>query len=142
VIDRLSPYEYFQERYRHDPWALICVVIMLNQTNGKQLESVHRKFFELCPTPQACADVDICSLARVIGPLGLQNRRANTLKKMSRAYLSAETHEQRKKLPGVGKYARDSYELFIERRVPAEPVQDKELKRYLEWYGSLNDVEA
>lgn len=140
MTDQLSPYVYFQERYRHDPWALLCVVIMLNQTNGKQLESVHRDFFDLCPTAAHCSDADIEELTRVLAPLGLQNRRARTLKKMSSAYLSAETHEQRKSLPGVGKYARDSYELFIERKLPAEPVQDKELKRYLEWYGSLSDA--
>lgn len=127
----ISPYNLFQERYRDEPWRLLCCTIMLNLTTGRALESVHGLFFRLFPGPSAGADGDEELMRLVLSPLGMQNVRTKRIKDMSRAYLTWDGTDPLD-LPGIGEYGRDSYELFV-RGVLLPNVQDKELRRYVEW---------
>ncbi len=138
MTDEVSPYNYFQERYRHDEWRLLCCVICLNLTTGRALESVHTGLFERFPDPleMASALLDPTVMEELVGllaPLGLQRRRALNLARMSMAYLSWDPSDDVSLLPGIGKYGRDSHDIFIRRVVP-DDVRDKELRRYLLWY--------
>jgi len=132
VPDEISPFNLFQERYRADPWKLLCCVIMLNQTSGKQLEPVHQEFFSRWPTPLHLVLADIHSVELLISPLGLQRRRARQLVRMSASYAFLWDGRDPTDLPGIGKYGSDSYRLSIRGELGLE-VQDKELRRYLEW---------
>lgn len=129
-----SPYNYFQERYRGDPWALLVVVMMLNQTNGKQVEQVHERFFELYPTAVRAMNAHVLEMVEVLRPLGLHNRRARAIMKMSEDFVTKRWMEPTE-LHGCGKYAQESWDIFIKGELPVSPddVDDKELKRYVEW---------
>ena len=50
---------------------------------------------------------------------------------MSRDYLSWDGKDPTR-LHGIGKYGSDSYRVFISREL-LEDVEDKELRRYVEW---------
>lgn len=133
-----SPYNYFQERYCSDPWAVLACAVMLNQTSGKQLELVHERVFSSWSSCYSMAVADTKLLQEVIKPLGLYRRRATTLVRMSAYYAFVWDGVDPTEIPGVGKYGSDSYRIFIDGIVPAD-VTDKELKKYLTWCRGNDD---
>ena len=132
-----SPYNYFQERYRDDGWRLLVVVMMLNQTNGKQVERVHKRFFERYPTPFHAKLSDPEEMAEILRPLGFYNRRSLAIKNMSSMFIHRKWEEP-SELYGCGEYAQQSWDIVVNGILPESPddVSDKELKRYVEWARS------
>lgn len=141
--DSQSPIGLIQEELYEDPWRLLVACSMLNQTNIKQVRPTIKKFFELFPTAECCAFADEVDIAKCIRALGLYNRRARSLKKMSAMYFmysSFGTVHDVSSLPGVGKYTSDSYQIFVKREIPGDlVVSDKELKRYVAWARTLEE---
>jgi methyl-CpG-binding domain protein 4 len=131
-LPEVSPYNYFQERYRAEPWRLLCCVIMLNLTTGRQLEGVDVELFRRWPTARDMAAADQKEVADVVRSLGLYNRRSRQLIRMSVVYAFLWDGRDPLILPGIGKYGADSYRIFILGQLDI-PVEDKELRRYLEW---------
>lgn len=127
----MSPFKYRQEIYRDDPWKMLLVCMMLNQTSYIQVDKVRYDFFERFPDPESLRTANDCDIVEIIRPLGFYNRRAKTWKKFSDAWLEWDGQEV-KDLPGVGKYASDSWKIFQE-GVYDITVEDKELKKYLHW---------
>lgn len=127
-----SPQNLFQETYAGQPWRLLCCVIMLNQTNGLQLEPVHRDLFDRWPDAMSMAIADHAEVTECVRTLGLQNRRARQLIRMSAHYAFLWDGRDPRDLPGIGGYGSDSYRIFIRRELSVEAT-DKELKKYLEW---------
>lgn len=106
-----SPYRLLQEDHAFDPWRVLVICMLLNQTTGAQVKPVLRHLFLLCPTAEAAAHFPIDELTTIISSLGLQNKRARDIREMSRQYLQDWwTHVT--DLPGVGKYAADAYAIF------------------------------
>lgn len=134
----ISPLNLFQERYRDEPWKLLCCVIMLNMTSGRQLEPVHLPFFRAFPDPIALGLADPVSVEPLIGTLGLQRRRARSLVRMSAHYAFIWDGNDPRSLPGIGEYGDHSYRLFIRGELEL-PFRDKELKKYLEWRRTLSN---
>lgn len=128
-----SPFGLIQEELRDQPWRLLIACVMLNLTNIKQVRPIITQFFELYPDPESCAAADPTILADLIRPLGLYNRRAKTMIKLSQHFHTKWTHVD--DLPGVGKYASDSYRIFVEGKMDVTPT-DSKLKKYLEWARS------
>jgi methyl-CpG-binding domain protein 4 len=128
----ISPQNLFQERYADDPWKLLCCTICLNLCTGRVFETVHEDLFALWNTPHEMAFADCLDLEALLTPLGLQRRRARSLIRMSTAYAFVWDGRDPDDLPGIGKYGSDSYRIFVrgELRIP---VEDKELRKYLEW---------
>lgn len=112
-------------------WRVLVVAIMLNQTSGKQLELVHERFFAKYPGPREAAVSDEEMMSTILRPLGFYNRRAKSIKKMSAQFYVGGWQEP-DELHGVGKYGADSYNIFVRGIIPPD-VQDKELRRYVEW---------
>lgn len=127
----LSPYMLIQEFLRDDPWRLFCAVQMLNLTSAKQVWPLLPEFFERWPDPVTFSKVPEEEVAEFIRPLGLYNRRAKNLKRMTDAYLDGAWLVP-EDLPGIGKYGGDSYRIFVEGYL-VQDVQDKELKNYVRW---------
>lgn len=125
-----SPFGLIQEELRADPWKLLIACVMLNLTNIVQVRPVINEFFKLYPDASTAALADESQLAELLRPLGLHNRRARTIIKLSNAI--QEEWSDVKRLPGVGKYAADSYRMFIEGSLDVEPT-DKKLRKYKEW---------
>lgn len=126
----LSPYMLIQEFLRHEPWKLLVACIMLNQTSAKQVHGIINTFFEKYHNAFELESADDEELKELIRPLGFCNRRAKTLKKMSKAWLNG--FDDVLELPGIGKYAADSHRIFCEGYLVLD-VQDKELKNYVRW---------
>jgi methyl-CpG-binding domain protein 4 len=104
---------------------------MLNQTSAKQVWPVLPSFFERWPAAVdlACAEPE--DVSKHLQSLGLQNRRAKTLIKLSESFLFTEWKKP-EDLPGIGKYGSDSYRIFCAGYL-VEDVTDKELRKYVEW---------
>jgi methyl-CpG-binding domain protein 4 len=131
----MSPLRLFQERYAEEPWKLLCCVICLNLCSGRMLETIHLQLFKRWPTALHMAVADLSELEQMIAPLGLQTRRAKSLMRMSAAWACLWDGKKPDDLPGIGKYGSDSYRLFIRGELDI-PVEDKELRKYLEWIKS------
>jgi len=126
----VSPYDYEQEQYRHDPWKMLMVCMMLNQTSYRQVDQMKDRFFERFPDAEtflAASDEEIVEAIRM---LGLYNRRCRLWKRFCRAWLGEWKNVD--ELPGIGRYASDSWKIFQEGNVDIE-VEDKELKKYVAW---------
>jgi methyl-CpG-binding domain protein 4 len=128
-----------QEIYCHHPWRMLVGCIMLNKTSHKQVRSVIKEFFEKYPYSEYAAvadEAEMAEMAEILKPLGFHNRRASTIKKFSAAYFYFKTYlcdkySKVSDLPGIGKYASDSYEIFVNRNFNVQPT-DKELIKYLD----------
>lgn len=102
---------------------------MLNQTNNKQVRRVIYDFFERYPNPQSISKLSIPDITERLRPLGFYNRRAKTILQFSHEYINKQ-FENISELYGIGKYASDSYEIFINGNTNVTPT-DKILIRYL-----------
>jgi len=125
-----SPYGLIQEELRGQPWRLLVACVMLNMTSIKQVRPVIEQFFLMFPTAQDAAVADQTTLAELLQPLGLHNRRAKSLIALSRAFDGC-WHDV-VELPGVGRYAADSYRIFVQGLIDVEP-SDKKLQKYIIW---------
>ena len=85
--------------------------------------------FELIPDPQSCSEADPSKIAEIIRPTGFYNIKADRMKKMSKKWIDGFNHP--KELPGVGKYALESWDIFVEGKTNFVP-SDKKLKMYLD----------
>jgi methyl-CpG-binding domain protein 4 len=127
----MSPFVYRQEIYRDDPWKMLLACMMLNQTSYIQVDKVRHEFFTRFPGPNELMEADDLDIIEIIRPLGFYNRRAKVWKKFSKSWLEWNGNNVLD-LPGVGKYASDSWKIFQE-GVYNITVEDKELKKYLQW---------
>jgi len=66
-------------------------------------------------------------------PLGMWRQRSERLPKMARAYLASPPRvaDDVLKLPGCGKYAHDSWAIFVDGRTDIVPT-DKNLNYYMD----------
>jgi methyl-CpG-binding domain protein 4 len=122
-----------QEDYLDDPWKILMSCIMLNQTSHKQVKPLIKNFFHLYPTPDSILEADHDVLVNFIRPLGLYNRRARTMKKFSNAYKHFDKRDDPKKLPGIGQYGADAYNILVNHNYSIVP-NDGPLNSYMEWY--------
>ena len=136
-----SPYFTRQEEYRDDPWKMLIVCFMLNQTHHRQVDEVREQFFLKCNTPEALLNCPDEEIINIIKPLGFYNRRVKAWKEFSYQWLEAcdrhynpiyITIEEIEKMKGVGKYALDSWKIFQLFDYTVEP-EDHVLNFYVEW---------
>lgn len=131
-MSTISPLALVQERVERDhhyPWRVLVCCALLNRTHGRQVRPMFQQLFRLCPTPLAMRVVETELLVELIRPLGLYNRRAAALKRLTCDYMAGKPPEQ---CHGVGQYALDAWAIFVEGRVDLDPA-DHYLKPYLEW---------
>ncbi len=111
-------------------WEHMVGVIMLNQTGRRAVKTTLPEFLYWFPTPLALLHADEEFVKSILRPLGMTNVRYNRLIRMSQDYLTWDG-EDAEQLFGIGKYGKDSYEIFFKHNYAVQPT-DKELKRYLE----------
>ena len=107
-----SPHNLIQEHLWEDPWKIFVACIFCNLTRRVDAEPYMWKFFKKYPTPSKAASADPAKIKKMIQPLGLSERRSNTLVRMSREYLLKDWKSDPCVLHGIGKYASDAYEIF------------------------------
>lgn len=127
----MSPYVLLQEIYIDDPWKIMVCCIMLNQTTRKQVDIVREILFEKWPTPECLAAAEEDELREVIRPLGFYNRRTKSLIRFSKEW-SAKNWSSPSELHGIGQYAQDSWDMFVEHKAVENPT-DHVLKAYSRW---------
>lgn len=146
IPSQRSPYGLIQEDMKDDPWKLLVCCIMLNLTSRKQAEPVWNKFFERWNSAEELflSDVErvddvIKEISEMLKPIGLQNRRAKSIWRMTLDFLTLRPDKDDDVDPtnmsGIGKYASDSFNMFFRRRL-VDDVKDKELRRYVSWVKS------
>ena len=118
-----------QHDYLDDPWKMLVCCILLNQTTNQQVRKVLDPLFELMPTPESCVSVDPLKISEIIKPTGFYNIKAARIQKLSQKWI--EGFEDPRELPGVGKYAMESWDIFVNKKTDFTP-SDKKLKMYLD----------
>lgn len=127
VEELLGEVRPLQERYgRGDPWRVLVICLLLNQTDGRVVARQLPAFFERFPVAPALAAAGSDAVAALLEPLGMHHRRGRLLVQLSRAYVR-EGWEDPLELPGVGSYAREAWRLFVEEDPEFQP-QDPVLR--------------
>lgn len=117
-----------QHDYLKDPWKMMVACKLLNMTSDKPVKQVAAELFEAFPTAIAMKDAQRSHLYPILRPLGLYNKRAEQLVKMSQDAYDGKVIGT---WFGVGSYAIDSWMIFVCGRVVWP--EDKELRKYLQW---------
>ena len=117
-----------QEIYQDDPWKMLCCCIMLNLCRRTTIDTVRHELFKKYPTPKDMMKANKSELAKILKPLGLYNRRAKSLIKMSKGYVKG--FKSVDELFGIGQYAKDSWDIFQNDNQNIAPT-DKVLLEYL-----------
>ena len=117
-----------QEIYQPDGWKMLTCCMLLNLTNRKQVDTIRDELFKRYPTPKDMMNANQSELAELLKPLGLYNRRAKSLKRMSEGYVKG--FKSVDELYGIGQYAMDSWEIFQNNNRNVNPT-DKVLLAYL-----------
>ena len=117
-----------QEIYQDDGWKMLTCCMLLNLTNRKQVDTIRDELFKKYPTPHDMMKAKHSDLANILKPLGLYNRRAKSLRKMSEGYVGG--FKSVDDLYGIGQYAKDSWEIFQNNNMNVNPT-DKVLQEYL-----------
>ncbi|KAL6562720.1 hypothetical protein OROGR_003727 [Orobanche gracilis] len=106
-----SPFNLLQEDHAFEPWRVLVICMLLNQTTGVQVGRVLSNFFQLCPNAKTAMEVATEEIEEVIRSLGLHKKRALGIQQFSEEYLN-ESWTHVTELNGVGKYAADAYAIF------------------------------
>jgi len=127
-VIKINNLALLQDIYKRDPWKMLICCVMLNLTTRKQVDKIRHKLFKRYPMPHVLAFAEELELIELLKPLGMQNKRALTLKRLSLEYLRG--FRDPKELYGVGQYGIDSWEIFQNNNYNIDPT-DKILKKYL-----------
>ena len=76
-----------QERLSDQPFRLLAALIFLNKTRGSVAIPICEKLFELYPSAQDFSMADPNDILSIIHPLGLQNKRAQLLIDLAKAWV-------------------------------------------------------
>lgn len=98
---------------------MVCC-ILLNRTSRKQVDKIRQELFNRYPNIQDLAHADLIELEYLLQPLGLYHQRALSLKIFARQFCNDKQLDYQK-LRGIGKYALDSYRLFVMKDLTIQP---------------------
>lgn len=73
-----------QENLFHNPWQLLVATIFLNRTGGGRAIPLALAFLEKYPDPATVLEAPEQDIAEFLKPIGLNNRRARTIKRFTR----------------------------------------------------------
>ncbi len=110
---------------------MLVACCLVNRTTWQVAGPVHDRIYWRWPTPEHLAEADLRSLRPMVKHLGLVTARSRHLRLMARRWLEGppETAEEVMGFPGCGKYAADSWAIFVEGRTDVHPDDGK-----LTWY--------
>jgi hypothetical protein len=72
-----------QEEFAKEPFKFLVAIIYLNRTRGSIAIPKFRTFIERYPTAESISSLDVETIASFIQPLGLQNQRAATIRRLA-----------------------------------------------------------
>ena len=118
-----------QEKYFPDRWKMLICCLMLNLTSHKQVYPIIDGFFERWPDANTAATANELEMKEYLKSLGMYNKRAKTIIKMSKQFITGFSNP--KELYGCGKYAADSDAIFYQGKWKEVEPTDGALKRYI-----------
>jgi endonuclease III len=118
-----------QEDYLDSPWKMTVICILLNQTTNLQVRKVLDPLFKLIESPEKCSGMKMENIYEIIKGTGFGNIKSKRIISMSRKWVDGFSEVE--ELPGVGKYAKESWEIFVNGKINFTP-SDKKLRMYLE----------
>lgn len=122
----------FQEDLRTEPFWMLVACALVNKTTWEQAEPAFLEMRGKWPGPEQLAKAHLGSLRRMLRPLGLWRQRSLRLRQLSELWLAwgpPTDSTEVLTLPGCGRYAADSWAIFIEGRQDVAPKDGK-----LSWY--------
>ena len=128
-----SPYTLLQEDLNSDSWKIFVCCIFCNLTKRLTAEPYFWEVLRRWPTPDLLANACEDELIALIQPLGLSQRRAKSLKKMSYEFIHKDWKDDPTKLYGIGKYASDAYRIFVLNDWKGVQPKDGALVNYVNW---------
>ena len=128
-------YPLIQERFFPDRWKMLVCCLMLNLTSHRQVKPIIDGFFKRWPNARAASEANEEEMKQYIKSLGMYNKRAKTIIKMSKQFISGFSHP--KELYGCGKYAAYSDAIFFQGRWKEVQPTDGALKRYINFLNSV-----
>ncbi len=136
----ISPYNTRQEQYRDDPFKMLMICFMLNQTSHKQVDQIREEFFNRFPDAESLVLAEESEIAQMIKILGFYNKRAKAWRQFAFEWIAAVDKfggtnipvEELAKMKGIGKYALDSWKVFQLYDYDIE-VDDHVLNWYVDW---------
>jgi len=128
-----SPYNLLQEQLYDNPWKIFVCCIFCNLTKRVHAEPYFWEVLERWPRPEYLARADFFELVDLIKPLGLSQKRAKALKRMSGDYYHVDWQDDPTCLYGIGKYASDAYRIFCTGEWKDVTPKDGALVNYRNW---------
>lgn len=135
-----SPYTLLQEELEGDPWKVFVCCIFCNLTKRRTAEPYFWEVLKRWPRPELLAAVKLDELTSLIQPLGLSQRRAKALKKMSYEFIHSDWKDDPASLYGIGKYASDAYRIFVLDEWEKVEPKDGALVNYVNWRKSNEHI--
>lgn len=122
----------FQEDLRTDPFWLLVACSLVNLTTWEAAEPVYRQLRETYVDATGLAAAREEDLHDTLRPLGLWRRRSKSLVRLANAWLQGPPTRAKDvlSLPGCGRYASDSWAIFVDGRTDVA-VDDGKLGWYL-----------
>jgi len=97
-----------------------------------------REFFARWPTALDASNAGQREISDLIKTLGLADRRAKTLVRMSQDYLVKSWEADPRVLYGIGEYAYAAYQIFCQHQWAQIPEpKDGALKNYWKWINGI-----
>lgn len=124
-----------QEDYVDNPWKMTVICILLNQTTNQQVRKILNPLFDLIESPEKCSSLDVSEIYPIIRGTGFGNVKAKRIVSMSQKWIGG--FKSVEDLPGIGKYGKESWDIFVNCKTDFVPT-DKKLRMYLE---SLNHLD-
>ena len=128
-----SPHTLLQEELNADAWKIFVCCIFCNLTKRVQAEPYFWKVLKKWPSPADMSQVDLEELKEIIKPLGLSQKRAVALQRMSYEFIHKDWKNDPTKLYGIGKYASDAYRIFVLDEWKDVQPKDGALVNYVNW---------
>lgn len=121
----------FQEHLLTQPFWMVVACCLVNRTTWEVARTVHSRLKLKYRGPEGLAAADPEDLQPIIRRLGLWRQRSRSLVNLAREWIDRPpaVADDVMRLPGCGKYAADSWAIFMEGHTDVEPNDGK-----LNWY--------
>lgn len=128
-IDR----ELFQERLKSDPFWMLVACSLATRSRWSIARPIFGVLRSRWQHPYSFARADGQELAGLLEPLGLQNVRSQNLRAFAASWVEHKptSGKEVEAMPGMGQYARHSWNIFIDEVRPHDLVNDKALSSHL-----------
>jgi dCMP deaminase len=120
----------FGDRDPLNEWRVVVACVCLNLCSARVARAVVMRILNRWPKPGLLAEAGE-DLEAMLKPLGLSERRADYMRRMSSKWGIVAIQD----LPGVGRYALESVEVFCRDGLPSN-VGDRKVAAWVEWKRS------